>query len=1378
MAPICRARLLSDLSGQTACDKEATSADGRLCAFHSKQCQALYRGYKKRNAELDSLPGTQPSYFDGKKGSIVSHDYADINDEATLKQLHDYLFKTFQLLDRVIRARKLHHSHFFAIDNDYGHQKYLDKLLNDKQNMTKALEKLGKRAATVMYEQKQWFDWVKETQAKEEKEGETESRKVKLESLLFQRHQKEIKRQQREIQAREAQKQQEQYLHETYKQRLSDMSEEEQDDWDPIKDIYGYERENYVELIKYFLMLKDQDPNAATEDTPAETDEARADSASGSAGPEKALSKSAKKRARKVNAETKKLADPSLQTEEGRGANVIEMETRGQMRERLRKPVKFERATGWYVQGIGPTGYDAQTPIIPDDEIEQLLDEVAEIKHFLFCRLLLTQSTLLPAALKAESIEDFIGKEEVTRENLRDLCLKLERPVLQDVRDACADFIRERDGVEDLEDCDEKKEAEDYRDVYKTPDKYRLKFKKGKVPDNYKTKREKSAKKAAKDQKSPFTEESGAIDFGKVTDESHYTRKRTRIKICGRYTYNYPSEKALTRGGWFHFSIIAKDSDLFDAVELCRNWNEFFELNILCLYHYFPAPKWTKFIGDLARQQLLQLGFIPYFHADKAESVTNYFQTGSRGMTRRAHQHTEMRNFVCGHIKRDDPVSRRFIQYLAMESWELRALVRDAKTGRVLISPPEDELWLLREKSGWGRASRNEYEVIGEVGPTFFEAMDKSRKWHFGFDEFYDVYIWDSSPGRSFFILQRKIEEVLTRAMRVRQLKDMFSTAGPILKTLTKDPVTERVRSIKPDEKVESIWDGLDKNARAWSWSPQGGFGKEGFEDSYKYTEADELEDAILFPLENTGLLPNDLYRHVPSAMEMFETDPIDFRRFAADLDTDDEVESSDGTDLGEAEDDGDSDWEDKSDDDGYELVHESELKPGESEDAAEAVEILIEQFKSTMITGGDFFLPILRDPESKRAKKLPKSIRKDPMELMGCCRFALRCLQEYDHSHKGMEADFYRHIDRQKSKVFKQSFHLGDAERLALQRYVEHKYMVDAMDIYIMENGTLNPEPFELCKTMRMASLFREERRISDDAFSAYAAIAVFYEGAAFLASEHGEPWRETKLINQAERALHPSDRRTHKSNKTMPKEFWKDWDDLLKKEERALGDAIDDIYPMAWRKALRPIIVKLFKAGVICASYAGSAAGVATAASEPGRELDMYIDYRGGIPLARIVSQLHDPMPMDRSYLVDKVNKFKAENPDARFSVLRLWSAPHFYPLMLGLDKRPMCSFLDDRGRCWEWKFIPKDMPYSEWSVHQQLSLRLQPYEYVWGAQVWVAKDLIVVMGKDAKECRRFSEAATWAVQTKPWRLEIDFWRSFILIITQITDTFPSLC
>jgi hypothetical protein len=92
-------------------------------------------------------------------------------------------------------------------------------------------------------------------------------------------------------------------------------------------------------------------------------------------------------------------------------------------------------------------------------------------------------------------------------------------------------------------------------------------------------------------------------------------------------------------------------------------------------------------------------------------------------MARRSHEFVELRNFTCAHIKRDDPVSRRFIQYLSNETWDLRALVRDRKTGRILIQPPKEELWLLREKSGWGRAARNEFNVMAEVGPVFFEQM-------------------------------------------------------------------------------------------------------------------------------------------------------------------------------------------------------------------------------------------------------------------------------------------------------------------------------------------------------------------------------------------------------------------------------------------------------------------------------------------------------------------------------------------------------------------------------------------------------------------------------------------------------------------------------
>jgi hypothetical protein len=268
--------------------------------------------------------------------------------------------------------------------------------------------------------------------------------------------------------------------------------------------------------------------------------------------------------------------------------------------------------------------------------------------------------------------------------------------------------------------------------------------------------------------------------------------------------------------------------------------------------------------------------------------------------------------------------------------------------------------------------------------------------------------------------------------MRVHELKDMFSTAAPILKTLIKDPVTERVRSIKPDEEAESIWDGLDKNAKAWLWSPTAGVTKEGFDDSYKYTEADELEDRILFPQETYGDMKDNLFRQNPNAMELFEREPFDIRSFAEDLDTD--VDSSeygasefDDEDMNDSEysdylrnlddDDEDSEWEDEEItsklDKSPGWVQESEKTAQETEDVIDAIDLMTEHLKKEQ----DYFLPILRDPQGQKAKAIPVSVRESPEDFMGVLRLALRGQQEYNHTTAGMEADFFRHLDRQKSK-------------------------------------------------------------------------------------------------------------------------------------------------------------------------------------------------------------------------------------------------------------------------------------------------------------------------------------------------------------------------
>jgi len=190
------------------------------------------------------------------------------------------------------------------------------------------------------------------------------------------------------------------------------------------------------------------------------------------------------------------------------------------------------------------------------------------------------------------------------------------------------------------------------------------------------------------------------------------------------------------------------------------------------------------------------------------------------------------------------------------------------------------------------------------------------------------------------------------------------------------------------------------------------------------------------------------------------------------------------------------------------------------------------------------------------------------------------------------------------------------------------------------------------------------------------------------------------------------------------------------------------------------------VFRAGIICPSYSGSVNGITTAQSEPNRPLDLYLDYRVGIPSAGIVSHLIDPTPFDRSYLLSRVKSYSTTHPAAKFALLRIWSSPYFYTLMLGYERRPICSFLDDRGRAWEFKFVPKDMPYSEWSIHQQLTLRLEPYKKILGLgkEVVVARDAVLVMGIDEEDLRLRVGGVVWAVQTRPWRLEVDLWRSWI--------------
>lgn len=212
----------------------------------------------------------------------------------------------------------------------------------------------------------------------------------------------------------------------------------------------------------------------------------------------------------------------------------------------------------------------------------------------------------------------------------------------------------------------------------------------------------------------------------------------------------------------------------------------------------------------------------------------------------------------------------------------------------------------------------------------------------------------------------------------------------------------------------------------------------------------------------------------------------------------------------------------------------------------------------------------------------------------------------------------------------------------------------------------------------------------------------------------------------------------------------------------------------------------------------------GAATANTEPHRpgQLDLFIKFNNadaylkGVPPSFVDYK-------DWPTLLPAARKFAAGRckTTPRFALIRLWSAPHFYPLMMTLPRRASASFVDPTGRVWEWKIIPKDMPMSEWSVHNTIMLRLgylreqmmgvgigfqTPADKARG-KLWAdvkysgqdkfshgrcemdervvqRGDLVLVMGDDEADLLKWCTAVTFALQTKPWLREVDLWKSFI--------------
>lgn len=135
---------------------------------------------------------------------------------------------------------------------DYGHEKFLNSLTVQKATVVKALERLERRTAEVMYEDQKWFKWVRECQDEEEQNREKEQKKVKLEAAMFKRNLTMTEARTKERRNREDKRRQNVFLEKIYKERMKQRAETdtEDSDWDPIEDFLEDNRGNFIGTVK------------------------------------------------------------------------------------------------------------------------------------------------------------------------------------------------------------------------------------------------------------------------------------------------------------------------------------------------------------------------------------------------------------------------------------------------------------------------------------------------------------------------------------------------------------------------------------------------------------------------------------------------------------------------------------------------------------------------------------------------------------------------------------------------------------------------------------------------------------------------------------------------------------------------------------------------------------------------------------------------------------------------------------------------------------------------------------------------------------------------------------------------------------------------
>ncbi|KAK5661906.1 hypothetical protein OQA88_10015 [Cercophora sp. LCS_1] len=308
--------------------------------------------------------------------------------------------------------------------------------------------------------------------------------------------------------------------------------------------------------------------------------------------------------------------------------------------------------------------------------------------------------------------------------------------------------------------------------------------------------------------------------------------------------------------------------------------------------------------------------------------------------------------------------------------------------------------------------------------------------------------------------------------------------------------------------------------------------------------------------------------------------------------------------------------------------------------------------------------------------------------------------------------------MERDRSYIFKETFHLSDLETGAATKYDVSTRLVRSVQRFVPDTPKLDWPWFciELLNWMNLRLRYKDcnveplkpwpHRYMAQDITQAFVTMALFFP--------NGSEFKSSPLFDPLERSKHRRYCRTRTRNRFRPASFWSEIEGL--KAQSNNRKPMSELYPLEWSILARSTVAKLYRGGApgpapfspepqICPRYVI----VNTEPHRPdGPDVSIQYnwkreDFMEGMP-ANYVDYADWPD------LTSKIRPFATAHPNARFSLLKLWSAPRFYPIMLQTPSRLMTAFLGTADRAMEWKFLPKDMPASEWSIHNSVRLRLE--------------------------------------------------------------------